>query len=296
MSTAIAFQSVTKRYRSGTLALQGVSWSIQEGAAVCLLGPNGAGKSTSIRLLEGALSPTQGSVELLGVAVGSRGYEAARGRTGIVPQGPGMYRDLSAGEYLQLAADLYRVQPQAAIRTFGLEEHLRVRMSDLSGGFQRRLVLAAALVSEPELLLLDEPTVGLDPKASHKVHEHLRQVMAGRTTLLCTHNLAEAEALCQEVIILQAGRVIVQGRLDELRRGTRPRVRLAARQGPEALLAALNGSGSAHIDGPAVLLEVGDPQLEAPALLRRLLDAGLDVYECTPVLASLEDVFLEAIR
>ncbi|MBO0683370.1 MAG: ABC transporter ATP-binding protein [Candidatus Dormibacteraeota bacterium] len=296
MSTAIAFQSVTKRYRNGTLALQDVSWSIREGAAVCLLGPNGAGKSTSIRLVEGALRPTRGSVELLGVAVGSRGYEAARERTGIVPQGPGMYRDLNAGEYLQLAADLYRAQPQAAIRTFGLEEHLRVRMSELSGGFQRRLVLAAALVSEPEVLLLDEPTVGLDPKASHEVHEHLRRVMAGRTTLLCTHNLAEAEALCEEVIILQAGRVIVQGRLDELRRGTRPRVRFAARQGPEALLSALDGFGAAQIDGSDVLVEVADPKLDAPRLLRHLLDAGLDVYECTPVLASLEDVFLEAIQ
>ncbi len=296
VATAIAFQSVTKRYRNGKVALTDVSWSIREGASVCLLGPNGAGKSTSIRLVEGALNPTAGSVELLGVTIGSRGYEAARQRTGIVPQGPGMYPDLTAGEYLQLAADLYGVSSDVAVRAFGLADHVQVRMSELSGGFQRRLVLAAALVAEPEVLLLDEPTVGLDPKAGHEVHEYLRSVMRGRTTLLCTHNLAEAEALCDEVVILQEGRVIVQGRLEDLRRGARARLRLSARQGPKAIMNRLNGAGPARIEGTSVVLEVSDPEKEAPTLLRQLLDGGLEVYECTPVRASLEDVFLEAVK
>ena len=121
-------------------------------------------------------------------------------------------------------------------------------------------------------------------------------VMRGRTCLLCTHNLAEAEALCDQVIILQEGRLIVQGRLEELRRGARPRVRLAARQGPEALRARLGQVGPIHVDGTGVLVEVADPLTAAPVLLRRLLDAGLDVYECTPVRATLEDLFLEAVR
>ncbi len=296
MPTAIAFQSVTKRYRNGAVALNEVSWSIGVGSRVCLLGPNGAGKSTSIRLLEGALRPTAGSVELLGIPVGERGYTAARLRTGVVPQGPGMYPDLTAGEYLRLAADLYGVSAAPAIATFGLAEYVGTRMAELSGGFQRRVVLAAALTAEPEVLLLDEPTVGLDPKASHEVHQYLTTVMEGRTCLLCTHNLAEAEALCDEVIILQKGRVIVQGRLEELRGGARPRLRLAARQGPEALLAGLDGVAPVQPDGTGVLVEVSDPIGDAPALLRRLLDAGLDVYECTPVRASLEDVFLDAVQ
>jgi ABC-2 type transport system ATP-binding protein len=296
VATALAFQSVSKRFRNGRVALANVSWSIAEGARACLLGPNGAGKSTSIRLLEGALRPTAGSVELLGEPVEGSGYEAARLRTGIVPQGPGMYADLTAGEYLRLASDLYAASPDRAIAIFGLEGHLGTRLNELSGGFQRRVVLAGALVAEPDVLLLDEPTVGLDPKASYEVHEYLRQVMAGRTVLLCTHNLAEAEALCDEVIILQEGRVIVQGRLDELRRGARSRLRLAAHQGPEAILARVNGLGPARVEGRTVLLEVGDPEGEAPRLLRRLLAAGLDVYECTPVRATLEDLFLEAVQ
>jgi ABC-2 type transport system ATP-binding protein len=296
VTTALEFRSVTKRFRSGRVALADVSWSVPRGAHTCLLGPNGAGKSTSVRILEGALRPTAGSAELLGEPVDGPGYPAARLRTGVVPQGPGMYPDLTAGEYLRIAGDLYGVSPARAIATFGLRDHVRTRMAELSGGFQRRLTLAAALVAEPELLLLDEPTVGLDPKAAHEVHEYLRQVMTGRTVLLCTHNLAEAEALCDEVIILQEGRVIVQGRLSDLRRGARSRLRLAARQGPEAVAACLNGVGPLRVDGRTVLLEVPDPEAAAPALLRRLLGAGVDVYECTPVQATLEDVFLEAVR
>jgi ABC-2 type transport system ATP-binding protein len=295
VATALAFQSVTKRFRNGRVALAEVSWSIAKGSRTCLLGPNGAGKSTSIRILEGALRPTTGSAELLGEPVGGPGYAAARLRTGVVPQGPGMYPDLTAREYLRFVADLYQTSPDRAIAAFGLREHLRTRLSELSSGFQRRLVLAGALVAEPELLLLDEPTVGLDPKASHDVHEYLRQVTAGRTVLLCTHNLAEAEALCEDVIILREGRVVVQGRLAELRRGTRSRLRLAVHQGPEALAARLNGLGPLRVDGDRVLLEVADPEREAPRVLRTLLDAGLDVYECTPMQASLEEVFLEAV-
>jgi ABC-2 type transport system ATP-binding protein len=296
MPGAIAFQSVTKRFRSGTVALREVSWSVPDGARACLLGPNGAGKSTSIRLLQGALQPTRGSVELLGAAVGTDAYLDARLRTGIVPQGPGMYPDLTAGEFLTFAADLYGARPDRVIEVLGLGDHLRTRMTQLSGGFQRRLVLAAALVGEPAVLLLDEPTVGLDPVAAHDVHEFLREAMRGPTTLLCTHNLAEAEALCDEVVILREGRVIVQGRLEELRR-SKPRLRLAAHQGARAVLSALDGLGAtATVQGDAVLLETTDPEAEAPRLLRRLLGAGLDVYECTPVRATLQDLFLEAVR
>jgi ABC-2 type transport system ATP-binding protein len=296
MAPALAFHAVTKRFRNGRVALREVTWSIEQGARVCLLGPNGAGKSTSIRILEGALRPSAGSAELLGQRVDGPGYPAARLRTGIVPQGPGMYADLTTGEYLRVAGELYDVSPGRAIETFGLHDYLRTRLAELSGGFQRRVVLAAALVAEPELLLLDEPTVGLDPKAGHEVHEYLRRVMPGRTVLLCTHNLAEAEALCDEVIILQEGRVSVQGRLEDLRRGVRSRLRLAAHQGPEAVAAGLDGLGPVRVDGRSVLLEIPNPEAEAPRLLRRLLDAGLDVYECTPVEASLEEVFLEAVR
>ncbi|MGH7910267.1 MAG: ATP-binding cassette domain-containing protein [Candidatus Dormibacteraceae bacterium] len=300
MTAAIRFDQVSKRFRGGTLALDRATWEVPAGARACLLGPNGAGKSTSIRLLQGGLEPTRGEVSLLGAAVGGAGYLDARRRCGIVPQQPGMYKDLTADEYLRLADNLYynRSRPGEApvVETFGLVEHLGKRMTQLSGGLQRRLVLAAALVGEPDLLLLDEPTVGLDPVAARDVHEFLRRFMVGRTTLLCTHNLAEAEALCDDVVILREGKVVVQGRLEDLRRRGSPRLRLTARQGPQAIAARLELPVTTEDDGRHVLVEVASIDDDAPRLLRTLLAAGIDVISCEPVEQSLTDVFLEAVQ
>lgn len=295
--TAIAFEGASKRYRSGTLALHEASWSIPVGARACLLGPNGSGKTTSIRLLEGALAPTTGYVSLLGTEVNGPGYGNARVRCGIVPQQAGMYADLTTWEYLELARRLYgRGGVADTIERFGLTKERDKRLAQLSGGFQRRAVVAAALLSEPELLLLDEPTVGLDPVAAHEIHDALRDAMAGRTTLLCTHNLAEAEVLCDDVIILRGGEVLLHEPLAALRERQRPRTRLVARQGTEPLLARVRAHGMAGtIEDGAVVVPI-DARSDAPALLRALLADGVDVYECTPLSATLEELFLEAVR
>ena len=303
MTQALGFSRVSKRYGKTTLALSDVTWSVRSGARACLLGPNGAGKSTCIRLLQGALQPTRGEVTLLGTPVDGPGYAEARRHTGIVPQGPGMYTDLTCGEYLELSGRLYaRGDLTRVVEAFDLGEHLHKPLAALSGGYQRRAVLAAALLGEPDLLLLDEPTVGLDPVAQHDVHAFLREAMqrSGRTTLLCTHNLAEAEALCEDVVILRNGQVLVQAPLAELRSRAQPQLRLAAHQGPEALQAALTRRGlqpsaGSAVDGSVVVV-THDPRRVAPDLLRALLADGLDVYACEPVEASLEDVFLRLVR
>jgi ABC-type multidrug transport system ATPase subunit len=241
-------------------------------------------------------------VSLLGASIDSDAYLAARQRTGIVPQGPGMYADLTTAEYLGLARDLYaRGDLAATVQAFGLGEQLDKRMNQLSGGFQRRVVLAAALLADPELLLLDEPTVGLDPLASNEVHQILSRAMhtPGRTTLLCTHNLAEAEALCDDVVILRAGRVLVHAPLAQLRQRVHPSVRLRARQGQAALLQTLLARevpASADAESDGVLVPLRDVRAEAPPLLRALLDAGLEVYACEPLEAGLESVFLDLVR
>jgi ABC-2 type transport system ATP-binding protein len=295
--TALAFESVTKRYRNGVVALNGASWSIPIGARTCLLGPNGAGKSTAIRLLEGALRPTTGSVTLLDSTPDAPEYADARRRTGIVPQSPGMYADLSTGDYLDLVRRLYgRGDVDRTIEAFGLGPHRRTMLEALSGGFRRRALLAAALLSEPDVLLLDEPTVGLDPVAAHDVHELLGTAMKDRTTLLCTHNLAEAEALCDDVVILKAGQVLLHEPLAELRRRVAPRLRLRARQQVAALIAALARRGlAAEIDGDAAIVTV-DAREAGPELLRDLLGQGIDVFEAMPLQASLEQVFLDVVR
>ena len=294
--TAISFEGTTKRYRNGTVALHDTTWSIPVGARSCLLGPNGSGKTTSIRLLEGALVPTRGRVSLLGIEVNRPGYADARQRVASYRRTPVCIRSTTA-EYLELARRLFgRGDVDRAIESFGLGEHRNKRLAQLSGGFQRRVVLASALLSEPELLLLDEPTVGLDPVAAHEVHGYLVNAMRGRTTLLCTHNLAEAEALCDDVVILQKGEVLLHESLASLRQRHKPRARLAARQGADALTAALMARGLTPLltDG-GVVIEI-DAEQEAPTLLRALLAQGLDVYEFTPITASLEDVFLETVE
>ncbi|MEP6694268.1 MAG: ABC transporter ATP-binding protein [Chloroflexota bacterium] len=293
----MSFDATTKRYRNGTLALRDVSWSIPVGARACLLGPNGSGKTTSIRLLEGALKPTSGMVRLLDREVNGSGYAEARMQTGVVPQMSGMYTDLTVAEYFELVRRLYgRGDVAGALEIFGLAEQRDKRLAQLSGGFQRRVVLAAALLSEPELLLLDEPTVGLDPVAAHEVHAYLATAMRDRTTLLCTHNLAEAEALCDDVIILRNGEVLLHEPLAALRQRQRPRTRLVARQPVTTLSAALNARGVTHTveDGAAIVAI--DARAEAPSLLRALLSEGIDVYECVQLTATLEDMFLEAVQ
>ena len=297
--SALAFSGVSKRFGNGTLALDDVSWSIAAGSRVCLLGPNGAGKSTSIRLLEGAIVPTAGSVKLLGTSVSGGDYIDARRRTGIVPQNPGMYADLNTLEYLQLIRRLYgRGDVDSVVEAFGLSEHRATRMAQLSGGYQRRVVLAGALLCAPDLLLLDEPTVGLDPVAASDVHAMLRTAMPGRTTLLCTHNLAEAEALCDEVVILRRGKVLVHAPLADLRRQTRPQLQLAARQGAMKLAAALRERGldPSTANGDLVVIPRPDGDDGIAALVRSLITDGLDVYESHSIAASLEDMFLDLVR
>ncbi len=288
---------VTKVYPGGVQALEQVSFRISPGERACLLGPNGAGKTTLIRLLTGALRPSSGQVRLFGLGVEEPDFLLAKRRVGIVPQSPGMYRDLTVDDYLRLVRDLYGSgNIPEVVEAFGLGPFRARRMAELSGGMQRRLSMAAALVSSPEVLLLDEPTVGLDPVATREVHTFLRKVMPGRTVLLCTHNLAEAEALCESAVILRQGRVLLHERIATLRQRIQPVLVLRAAEGPERLAEALTAQGrSSTREEDAVRVHVADAVAQAPELLRRLLAAGLNVYECRVVTPSLEDLFLDVV-
>lgn len=293
---AIALHDVTKIYPGHIRALSHATFEVRLGERCCLLGPNGAGKSTIIRLLQGALSPTDGEVTLFGAIAGGSSLAAKR-RTGIVPQNPGLYSDLTVREYLQLVRALYRRgDVDGTAETYGLTAYLDRPLSALSGGYQRRLLVAAAVLSEPSLLLFDEPTVGLDPLAAADIRRLLRGAMEGRAVLMSTHNLAEAEELCDTVIILRQGEVLVHERIADLRRQAVPRVHLVARQAGAVLSAALGDLGLHPVlNERGVWLTVPEPEQVMPAILRGLLGAGIDVYESRLVPATLEDLFVAVV-
>lgn len=296
-SPAIELRDVTKLYPGPIKALDAVSIHVEEGEHCCLLGPNGAGKTTIIRLLQGALAPTEGQLHILGEDVRGRSILEVKKRVGIVPQNPGMYPDLTVREYLHFVAALYgKGEVVATARRYDLEEYIDRPLSTLSGGYQRRLLVAAAVMSGPALLLLDEPTVGLDPLAAAETRGLLRDAMQGRTVFMSTHNLAEAEELCDTVIILRRGTVLIHERIEDLRRQTAPRVHLAAHQGPAALSQALSSlSLSSARNEHGVWLNLERAHESIPDLLRGLLGQGIDVYECRLVPPTLEDLFVEVV-
>ena len=305
MGTEIFFNAVTKRFPDGKLGLSEATWEIQEGARACLLGPRGAGKTTAVRVLEGALKPTGGSVLLLGINIAQepRRYREIRKEVGIVPQTPGMYSDRTAGEYLALACSLYSdrstvVTPDEAERVLGLSEYRHTRMDYLSLNYQRRLALAAAMVANPRVLILDEPTAGLDSLAAHDLRKYLALAMQGRTSLLCTHDETEAQKLCDYVVTLRNGQVVNRGTWDEIKEESRPRLRVAAREGVDRLLAELQKFGfRAEPDNGSVLVEVPNVRSDGPEMLRKLLnEARVDVYECAQVRPAGDGMLEEARR
>jgi ABC-2 type transport system ATP-binding protein len=249
-------------------------------------------------MLQAALRPTGGSVMLLGVPVDGPGYRDVRSRLGVVPQGPGMYRDLTVEEYMALASRLYGARPERAIDALDLSEYLRTRMTYLSPNFQRRLALAAALVADPDVLVLDEPTAELESDDARDLQPYLHEAMRGRTAVLCTRKEQEARALCDEVAILRAGRVVAQGTWDDLRRRIRPKLRVAVRQGDvdRVLAEVVKLEMQGEVQDGAVLVSMADPEQEGASLLRRLLGAGIDVYQCAPVEPEVKDIVLEAFE
>jgi ABC-2 type transport system ATP-binding protein len=206
--------NLSKRYGE-RLAVDGISFRIKHGETVGLLGPNGAGKTTAIAMISGISRPDGGDVTLGGVSV-THNANALKRRVGLVPQELALYEELSAWANLQLFGGLYglgaaQLQPRAtaALSLVGLADRSRDRVKTFSGGMKRRLNIAAALLHEPELILLDEPTVGVDPQSRNAIFDNLEQLKRqGKTLLYTTHYMEEAERLCDRVLILDHGRIL----------------------------------------------------------------------------------------
>ncbi len=284
-------RGVSKRY-GGTLALDRVDLSLPAGQVLALLGPNGAGKSTAIGLLLGLLRPDTGSVDLMG---GDPRQLASRRRVGLMLQSAGLSDTLRVGELLELTRSYYPEPRSVAdcVALAGLDGLLGRRYGALSGGQQRRVQFALALCGRPDLLVLDEPTTGLDIEARLALWTAIReQVAAGCAVLLTTHYLEEAEALADRVAVLRGGRIIADGSVEEIRAHvSRRRVRCRSRLAPDAIAAWPDVVSVVETGGR---LEIVAPTAEA--LVRRLLSEDPSLSDLEIERAGLAEAFVELTR
>jgi len=221
--TLIETHNLVKRYGDKT-AVNNVSFDVHAGEIFGFLGPNGAGKTTTIKMIIGLLQPTSGSIKVVGCDVQGQPLQA-KAASGYVPDTPNLYAKLTGRELLRFVADLYSLKPgQVAhriddlLRTFELTEAADDTLDSYSHGMQQKISLAAALVHDPRVLVLDEPTVGLDPKSARLIKDILRQLAErGAAVMLSTHILEIAERMCDRIGIISKGELIAIGTMDELR-------------------------------------------------------------------------------
>ncbi|SIR92096.1 ABC transporter ATP-binding protein [Natronorubrum thiooxidans] len=294
---AISVDTLTKSYGQ-TLALSDLSFEVEEGEVFGFLGPNGAGKSTTINVILDFIRPTAGQVTVLGLDAQAHSREI-RSRTGVLPEGVETYDRLTARQHLEFAIDSKGADddPEALLERVGLRDAIDKKAGGYSKGMSQRLMLAMALVGEPELLILDEPSTGLDPNGAREMREIVREESArGATVFFSSHIMEQVEAVCDRVGILRDGEMVavdtVSGLRDSVGGGTSLRVTVD-RINDDALQAvrSLPDVGGATVEGqnpPTLVVQVDGSKT---TVLSTLEDRGIDVQDFSTTEASLEDVF-----
>ncbi len=296
----IEVDRLTRRYTS-TLALDRVSFRVRAGEIVGFLGPNGAGKSTAMKILTGSLAPTAGTARLAGYDIQDES-EAVRRRVGFMPEQVPLYGDDTVYDFLRFVADLKGVPGpdrgrhlDEVIERAGLDEVRGRMVGHLSKGFRQRVGLAQALVGDPPILILDEPSSGLDPQQIVEIRELIRGFRGDKTVLLSSHILGEVDRICERVLILDHGRLVAEQRPDELA-ARQQRVGLVWDGAREAVLASLVrvigvADVTETVDGAEVAV-AGDPTQIRPLLVEAVLEAGGRLQRFENRGSSLEDLFL----
>jgi ABC-2 type transport system ATP-binding protein len=300
----IEADALTKDF-DGFRAVEDVHLEVHAGEIVALLGPNGAGKTTTIRMLASLLAPTYGTARIAGTDVVQDPQEV-RTKIGLLTEHHGLYTRMRSEEYLEFFGGAYgmtrvgvRSRAGVLLEQFGLERDRGRRLGEYSKGMRQKLALVRALLHDPPVLLLDEPTSAMDPSSAFQVRESIRELRrASRAIIVCTHNLKEAEALADRIAIIRGGRIAADGTSASLKSaflgGRRMEVRIAgAFNGTAELLpegAVLEGSGKDWLR-----FRCEDPEQTNPLVLGALARAGLRVVTLSEVEGGLEDVYLEVV-
>jgi ABC-2 type transport system ATP-binding protein len=296
--------SLVKRFGEKEV-VRGISFAVPAGESFGLLGPNGAGKSTTISMISGLLAPTAGEVHIDGINLRDN-PAAAKRLMGIVPQDIALYPTLSARENLAFWGALYGLSGKElnrrideALETVGLADRQKDRIETFSGGMKRRINIAASLLHRPRLLIMDEPTVGIDPQSRNNILETVRRLNTEQslTIVYTSHYMEEVESLCQRVAIMDHGQIIAAGTLDDVRQlaGTDTRIRLKLSEpdaGLVSAVAAVPGVRRAYPEGDAIVALVGEAAEELPILLSAVSGRGRRLRGVEIEEPNLESVFL----
>lgn len=300
----IEVTNLTKRYGNHP-ALNGISFKARKGEILGLLGPNGAGKTTTMRILTGYMPPTSGSATIAGFDIVDDSLEV-RQRVGYMPERIPLYPDMTVEGYLMFWARLRetrkaRIRVREVLERVQLTERHKSLIRSLSKGMRQRLGLAQALVHEPEVVILDEPTIGIDPQQVIEVREAVRELGTEHTVLFSTHILSEAEQVCDRVIILSEGRIVAQGAPEHLRQQLFPNHRIIVQLGGTTRKDAMNVlqkvPGVLHVEkhGSGYALQAAEGADIRAVVAERVHQAGYKLLEMRPVDVTLEDIFLNLV-
>jgi ABC-2 type transport system ATP-binding protein len=301
--TAIEVDALTRSFQKQP-ALRQVSLSVRTGEVFGVLGPNGAGKTTTVRLLNGILAPDSGSARVLGLDPATQGNEVRR-QTGVLTETPSLYERLSAKENLTFFGRLYGMSEteipariEVVLKALDLWERRHDQAGGFSKGMKQRLAIARAMLHDPALLFLDEPTAGLDPGSADEVNTLIADLKArGHTIFMCTHRLLEAEKVCDRFALFAQGRVLATGTKDELVRQVWPDIEVAVEcLGPAPVLhGTVPGAYDLRVGGRTLLASVARIDV-IPTLVAAVVQAGGQILRVAPVEHSLEDVYFALLR
>lgn len=298
----IITQGLTKHF-NGKVAVEDLTLEVREGEVFGFLGPNGAGKTTTVRMLCCLLAPTAGTAWVNGHQIGKEDA-LIRASVGILTEAPGLYERLNAEKNLSIYARLYGVRDVAGqvekyLRLLGLWDERRQPVAEFSKGMKQKLAIARALIHEPRVLFLDEPTAALDPEAARVVRDFIEELKGqGRTIFLCTHNLDEADRLCDRIAVFKQ-RLIQVDTPQNLRQqlyGRKVAFRLRAiTPALVARIQALPFVQDVHIQDGQIVVALDDPDNQNPQIVRALVEAGADVQYVGELRHSLEEVYFKLI-